>query len=95
MYAIAAALLAAGFVLALLSTEADELFASGDRSARGADYLSHLCGWILIVVLGINGNELRERHLRARGYQLRGVRRASSSEDALAAAEDLELEKGL
>jgi hypothetical protein len=37
-----------------------------------------------MVVLGVNGNELRERNLLARGYVFRGVLAAESPGEALA-----------
>ena len=90
MYAAGVVLLAAGIVLAMLSRKADELFALGDKNARGFDYLSHLATWVLIGVLGVNGNELRERNLLARGYRLRGVLGASSPNAALVSHKEQE-----
>ena len=83
MYAAGVLLLAAGIMLSILSEKVDELFAMGDKGARGVDNLCHLARVGLIVVLGIYGNELRERNLSARVYRLQGRLEATSPEEAL------------
>jgi len=93
MYAAGVVLLAAGIALAMLSQKVDDVFALGDKNARGLDYLSHLASWVIIVVLGVNGNELRERNLLARGYRLLGALAALSPKEALASHKEQELEK--
>jgi len=84
MYVAGVILLAAGIGLSILANKVDELFAMGDKAARGADHLAHVARWVLSVVLGIYGNELREQNLLARGYHLRGASEATSPEEALA-----------
>jgi hypothetical protein len=84
MYATGAILLAAAIVLGILSQKVDELFVMRDKSARSADHLCHLGQWVLIAVMGVNGNELRERNLLARGYEFRGMVAAESPDAALA-----------
>lgn len=84
MYAAGALLLAVGILSGFLSHKVDELFAMGDKSARSMDHLWHLAQWVLMVVLGVNGNELRERNLKARGYELRGAVAANTAAEALA-----------
>ncbi len=83
LYAVGAVLVAAGVLLGFLSLKVDELFAMGDSNARSADHLCHLAQWVLIVILGVNGNELREKDLLARGYELRGILAAPTPREAL------------
>jgi len=85
MYATGALLLGAVILLGFISYKVDELFEMGDHSARSAESLCHLAQWALMVVLGVNGNELRQRSLKARGYALRGTVAADTPEGALAA----------
>jgi hypothetical protein len=80
----------AKIVLVMFSLEVDELFKLGDKKARDLDYLSHLANWVIIVALGVNGNELREKNLLARGYWLRGVSAGSSPNEALASHKEQE-----
>ncbi len=72
-------------LIAFMSWRADELFAMGDKGARSFDHLCESARWIIMVLLGVNGNELRERNLLAGGYELRGVVAAQSPQEALAA----------
>ena len=49
--------------------------------------MDHICEsarWVIMVLLGVNGNELREKNLLQRGYILRGVVAAHSPSEALA-----------
>ena len=74
-------------VVAFLSWKADDLFAMGDKSARSLDHVCESARWVIMVLLGVNGNELRERALCQRGYILRGVVAALSPSEALASHE--------
>ncbi len=85
MYATGALLLGAAILLGFISNKVDELFAMGDRSARSTEFLCHLAQWALMVVMGVNGNELRQRSLTARGYSVRGTVAADTPQGALAA----------
>src|ERR1035441_8573641 len=73
LYVAGATVLGGVIVVMLLSWKADELFTMGDKSARSLDQLCESARWIIMVLLGVNGNELRERNLLQRGYILRGV----------------------
>jgi hypothetical protein len=67
----------------LMSTKVDGSFALGDKTARDMDHLYHVAEWILIVIMGVNGNELREKNLLARGYEFGCTLAADSPAEAL------------
>jgi hypothetical protein len=66
-----------------MSTKVDELFRLGDKTARDMDHLYHAAEWVLIVIIAVNGNELREKNLLARGYEFRCTLAADSPAEAL------------
>ena len=84
LYVAGAIVLGGVIVVVLLSWKADELFAMGDKSARSLDHVCESARWVIMVLLGVNGNELREKNLLQRGYILRGVVAAHSPSEALA-----------
>jgi hypothetical protein len=84
MYGVGAVLFGVAVLLAFLSSRVDELFSLGDKTARSMDHLCQLGEWIIMTVLGVNGNEWREKNLVARGYVLRGALAAESIGEALA-----------
>ena len=92
LYVAGAIVLGGVIVVMLLSWKADELFTMGDKSARSLDQLCESARWIIMVLLGVNGNELRERNLLQRGYILRGVVAALSPSEALASHQGQEPE---
>jgi len=70
--------------LLILSQKVDELIALGDRGARSWEHLSNLSRWVMLVILGVNGNDWRERNLLARGYTVQTILPANSAQEALA-----------
>ena len=77
-------MLAGAILPGILSWKADDLFSSGaSDSARSVEHLCELGRWAIMIVLGVNGNELRERRLLARGSILLGNIAARSVEEAL------------
>ena len=88
MYGAGVLLLGAGILLGLISTKVDELFKLGDKTARDMNDLYHAAKWILIVIMGVNGNELREKTLLARGYKFRCTLAADSPAEALASYQE-------
>jgi hypothetical protein len=86
-YVAGAIVLGGVIVVVLLSLKVDDLFAMGDKSARSLDHVCESARWVIMVLLGVNGNELREKNLFQRGYILRGVLAALSPSEALASHE--------
>jgi hypothetical protein len=84
LYVAGAIVLGGVIVVVLLSGKADELFAMGDKTARSLDRLCESARWVIMILLGVNGNELRGKNLLQRGYVLRGVVAALSPSEALA-----------
>jgi hypothetical protein len=93
LYLAGAIVLGCVIVVGLMSWKADELFGMGDTSARALDRLCESARWIITVLIGVNGNEWRERNLLQRGYIFRGVVTADSPSEALASHKRLGREK--